>query len=355
MLALFLLVGCGTESTATFLRGNRFEWDYFNHRLSHLEYGIEDEQAHLAIVGGTSTTAFAPPLPAGCDVDTCTEFPFADRAQMRLDWGRVTTTQAVFGTGAASVVADADGETVTATIPLGARGRKVPHVLLNGYTISSNEPLAGEEACYLPQNGWLPTRVALTLGEPALSADGMSVTVDVTAVFAAGPTYEDERVCLDEVIDRARVRFDVHLLAVVTHVEPQELTFDQTQSFAYGDRFDPLEQPEPDPAEHALGVGGDADLTLGWTGWDFRFHTEGQERGAYIRSLELFLDGAGDVGWAHARNYSPGTQLSGFDYAFTGRALAFPLKGETTTGSVDELVLVDVTPDGVPTVFTYDL
>ena len=76
---------------------------------------------------------------------------------------------------------------------------------------------------------------------------------------------------------------------------------------------------------------------------DFQFHVDdAEDRGAYLRTIEYLADPVGGTAWGHATNYSPGTQLSGFDYAFSGTVVGVGFDGEvergTASGTIEELV-----------------
>lgn len=348
MIAL-LLLGCGgVESQALWMEGAGFRWAFFNHRVSFVELGVDDTEAYATVVGGTSTTNVFTELDAQCDTDTCREFPFIDMADITLSWARTTTKKASFGSASAEVVADADGETLSLTIPLDAKGKGTPTVILRGYRFDTIEPLEGEPACYQPKNGWIPKSLGIALDTPILADDRQSVTVNVTASFEAGVTNEEARVCLDAVVDRARVRVQADVLAIVTKGDAE--SFEVSHGMAYefdGDSSDPPEQPPPDLAERTLGTTVENPL-VGWSRFEFIFHEVGEERGAYLRSFEFLVDPLADVASGHSTNYSPMTQLSAFDYTFSGTAQAVDVGAEVERGAIEEQIPVILDAEGVP-------
>ncbi|MEZ4319582.1 MAG: hypothetical protein R3F61_18850 [Myxococcota bacterium] len=356
MIVLFALLGCsGTESSAVWLESSGYGWEFFNHRVSHIELGVDDTSAFASIVGGTSTTGVVTVLDDGCEVDTCQEFPFFDNALVQIGWGRVTSASAMFGTGSAQLLLDADGESTSLTIELADRAKGTPTAVIRGYSFDTNEPLAGGPACYKPGNGWLPKSLGVELGSPVLSDDGRSVTLDVTGHFEAGPTFEDERQCLDAVIDQARVALDVHVLVAVTDDPAESLPVSTSASYAFsGQGSDPGEQPDPDWSQRSLGTSID-DPLLGWSRFDFTFHEVDQSRGAYIRTLHLDADLDADLASGHATNYSPPTQLSAFDYVFEGTVQAVDVGGGVERGRVDETIEVQLDDAGVPVVVSWPL
>jgi hypothetical protein len=88
---------------------------------------------------------------------------------------------------------------------------------------------------------------------------------------------------------------------------------------------------------------------LGWSQFDFRFHVDDpDDRGAYLRTVSVDADLATTTASGHATNYSPGSQLSGFDYAFSGTVRGMEVDGEVERGLVVETVPVDLREDGTP-------
>jgi len=331
MLAL-LAAGCQGSESEPWLTGVSFGWANFNHRLSYWSASVTTGErgtvAASGIVGGTSTIGSAPPLADGCDLDTCREYPFLDSADMAVSWMDVQASHIAYGRGGGTVLATADGAVTSISIPLDGKARGLPVVTIQGFDLDTTEPLFGEGGCYVPANGWLPTRVAIELGEPALAADGRTVTLDVSATFAAGLTHEPERQCLDDAIDQAQVGVSLQLVAAVTTRDVGSATIANAESYALGDggRSHPDPQPDPDPAQRTLALSFDGPAALGWSRVDFRFHTQETDgRGAYVRTLSFSVDGANDFASGHATNYSPLTQFSGFDYAFEGTVQAIAL------------------------------
>lgn len=361
MIALWLLA-CGGSAEFGTIEGLGFEWVFFNHRLSYLQADVatatddRGRSGRFAVVGGTSTTAVPPDLPDTCDPDDCGEFPVHDRANVRLDAAFLVSKGVAAGTGAADLEADADGASGTVTIDLsGAKGTAA--VAIAGLTIDTDHLTADAvEHCYDPAFGWHPTRLAVALGEPTL--DGDTLTVDVTAHFAAGNSLEDERKCVDEINEQAVAAVRVIVAAIAgkgVTVATQDL--EQGAEYTAGDvPFDPDAQPDPDPATRALTLDA-TDAVLGWTRLDFTFHAGDPDgRGAYIRSLQLDADAATGLASGHANNYSPGTQISGFTYDFTGRAQSIAVPGAAITRSAYLAELpADLDGTGAPIITAFEL
>lgn len=328
------------------LEGASYRWDLFNHRVSHLHFGVEEGAAQVAVVGGTSTTNLPTELDDGCDQDTCSEFPFFDEADVTVDLVQVRSKKARMASGSVEVVAGADGATSEVVVEFERKAKGDVVAVLRGFTLDTNEPLSGGTACYQPRNGWLPRRISLALGEPVLSDDGKSATVPVEAHFEAGVTFEDERQCLDAVVDQAevRVRLDV---AVVANAPFATHELSQGAEYEYGDGpSKPTEQPDPDPSTRQVDLG-DANA-LGWSKLDYRFHQgQGDTRGAYVRSL-AFLGAPDGFATGHATNYSPPTQLSGFDYTFEGTLVALEIPGDVERVSAQDVIDIELDDDGTP-------
>lgn len=325
------LAGCRPDPTPlVWMEGAGFSWVSFNHRISYMSHRLDAEGVNLAMVGGASSTGWAPELPEGCDAETCAEYPFYDQAEVWLSWGRTTLAEGSWGQAEATLVAEAVPTEVSVSIPLDRPGRGTPFVIVQGWTLDTHEPLAGGDACYQPENGWLPTRIALSAGDAALSDDGTTVQATVSAAFEAGVSLEEARECLDDVVDEARVGLAVQVLAVVDPTPPrvEELAFEG--QWELGE-----DQPEPDAADRALDLGGESVLA-GWSHLDFRFHEEDPDgRGAYLRSLEVALDPAAGHAWGHATNVSTLTQLSGFSYRFEGKVMVLDLAEPGDRGRVE--------------------
>ncbi len=354
-LALSLLVGCSSpESSGTWMESSSYGWDFFNHRLSHLQLGVDDSEAVISVIGGTSTTNVFTPLDDGCEPESCDEFPAFDNAIVEVGWASTTSDKAVFGAESVAFDIDRAGGTASVTVPLEEKGKGTPTAIIRGYTFDTQRPLSGGIACYRPENGWHPRRIAIELGEPALSDDGRSVTLDVTGLFEAGPTEDPERACIDEVYEQAVIGLEVDVFVVVTKEASETLPVAHELAYAFsGDRFEPGEQPPPDFSERALGTGL-VDPLVGWSAFDFSFNQE-RSRGAYLRTFELRADPEDDVGSGHATNFSPGTQLAAFDYAFTGRIEAVETGSEIERGTVSETIEVALDAAGRPVVERFPL
>jgi hypothetical protein len=327
-----LLLGCAPETEISWLRGFGYGWTGFNHRVSYLHWELANDGLDMAIIGGASSTAYVPPLPEGCDEELCSELPFEDTSTVDFSWARATTRQAV-GVAEATVVANPGGAQTQLEIPLSTRGKGEAAVMLQALVVDTDHELAGGPDCFIPMLGWHPRRLALALVDPQLSPDGHSVTVTLEGHFESGLSFEEYRACQDEVIDEAQVPITARVLAIASS-EGERHTISHGQYYPFsGNQFSPEEQPDPDSSERPLSLGWDQAIA-GWSALDFRFHQDDTElRGAYLRTLSVHLDE--EQGWAsgHATNYSPGTQLSDFEYHFEGEVTALPADGEIERGS----------------------
>jgi hypothetical protein len=348
----WMLLACAKPGEITVLEGFDYGWDGFNHRLSYLEAGIDGSNADLAVVGGTSTTGVERTLPESCDPDACQEFPFTDTAQVDVLWGRLTANHVAMGVAEIELYADSAGTTQTVTVPVDG----VPVIaVIEGLVVDTDHALPDDSPlCYDPALGWHPRRIAVSLGNP-VAGDG-SATVDVTAAFEAGNSLEPERACVDAVNELATAAITVRVAVLAGDLTAVSQDLDQSASYTYGDRFSPDEQPPPDPATRPLD-GDPATDVFGWTALDFRFHPDDpDDRGAYLRTLELHADGTTGEATGHATNYSPATQLSGFDYAFTGTVEAISAPGATADrGTVGADLPAALDADGTPVVTTLPL
>ncbi len=333
LLSLFA-AGCGGEDVEiSWMSEFGFGWTGFNHRVSFLHFEVADDGLDMAIIGGASSTAYVPELPAGCDDEACSELPFEDTSSVTIGWGRTTTALAT-GSGDATVIATPAGGEATIEIPLNRRADGDVAVILQAVTVDTDHELSGGESCYIPMLGWHPRRIQLAISDAELSDDGETVTATLQGAFEAGLSFEDYRACQDEVIDELQVPITVRALAVVT---PDEVVQQGMGHDAYyewsGNQFDPEEQPDPELGDRALTLPWDQAIA-GWSAIDFRFHDDDPDlRGAYLRTLEVGFDL--DEGWAsgHATNYSPGTQLSDFQYQFEGTLSAVEADGTIEWGS----------------------
>ncbi len=362
LLACCLLSACGSSESVQWVEGVGFEWDLFNHRLSYAELQVGDDAVDIVVVGGTSTTLSAtgapPDLSAECDPDEtesalpCDEFPFNDTAFVEIRTGRGSGSKVASGTGTVDVVADADGETTSIEIELSRKPKGDVIALIHGLTVDTDEPLADGPSCYDPAYGWHPRRIAVVLGEP--SVDGMTVTVPVEVAFEAGNSLEDERQCIDAVIEQARVAMTVGVQVISAGGDAVSETVSHGQVFEYsGTAGSPGEQAAPDLSERTIDLAFDG--PIGWSAVDFRFHEDDPEdRGAYLRSMSFALDVSSTSASGAATNFSPGTQLSGFDYSFAGTVSAIPGVFEVERRAAIDEVDIDVT-DGVFDLQSIDL
>ncbi|MEN0062844.1 MAG: hypothetical protein AAGA48_11890 [Myxococcota bacterium] len=345
---MWWLVACVSlpEQQAEYLRGAYFNWNGFNHRVSAVQFAANEGQAEMVVIGGTSTTLTPADLDDGCDPGICLEFPFIDNSVARLGWGRLTSDTVALGTGSVEFDVPRAGASSTLDIELdGVPGGEVT-AILTGFGLNTDRPLAGEAACYRPEYGWHPRRIALSIDDVTVS--GKTATVAVRAAFEAGATFEAERVCIDEVFERAvaAMRLDVLVLAGVDVVTAQTIT--AAADYPFGDQVNPKpqEEAEPTPLSNVAPVNG-------WQSVDFAFDA-GDGRGAYLRSFGFEITEAGAAGIA--TNFSPGTQLSGMSYTFEGTVLAIEADGAVQTGTVAvEELPAELDGDDNPEVQTFPL
>lgn len=340
----------GALVTAVWLEEASYEWEYFNHRVSHLTFLAQEGGVSVAVVGGTSTTGVNPELPEGCDPDTCEEFPFKDSALVDLRWARLETEEAAVGTGSIEILADAAGYTDTLELVLegSAGGGSNTAAVLQGFTLDTDHPLSGGEACYDPALGWHLQTLSIELGEPELS-DAGTLLVDVSVAVSAGASVEEVRECVDAVTDQAQIPVTVHVLGLATAADVESETVEHGMVYEYEDEEGELaEQPDPDLGDRPLGLD---QALVGWSALSFAFHVDDpDDRGAYIRRLSVAHDV--EDGWAsgHANNYSPPTQLSGFDYAFEGRLTGVDLGGTVERGDFSDTLPAELDEQGDPVV-----
>ena len=146
----------------------------------------------------------------------------------------------------------------------------------------------------------------------------------------------------------AEVRVAVDVLVVVGDVATEAHEVEGSAAYAYtGNPFDPGEQVPEEPVPLALAI---ADPLVAWSALDFIFHDDDPDgRGAYLRSLDVDVSADG-WGIGSATSYSPGTQLSAFDYRFTGTMSAVDVGGAIERGRVEEVLAVEMDAEGKPLV-----
>ena len=293
------------RGSATILSGFDFSWEHFNHRLSHLGITVGDDGAQVGVVGGTSTTGVEPTYAEGCDASTCAEFPFTDTANVSV---LATRFSAGMTATVGTVLLDVEQPASVAVLDLpwdAVPGAFEP--VLAGFTLDSS---GNAGACYDPGFGWLPRDIGVSL------AGGAEGEVEVTVTFEAGLSLEEERACLDAAAAEAGLRVTVAVVGIAG-LEPTNVAVDQSESWELGSSGTPDAQgPLPDPVSVGEGA-------LGWQSLRWRFHQQDPAgRGAYLRSLGAWAQSGEASG--EATNYSPGTQLSGFDVEFTGSSVSFP-------------------------------
>ena len=337
------LAACGPKEDpapqvvqGAWLQGFEFEWVLFNHRISYLEVSPTVDALNVAVVGGASTTGVSAEVEDGCESDHCKEFPFFDEADVQGAWGVLTTEQAL---GSASVELLAMREGVQETLRIEASGAGAfqhPVAVLSGLQIDTDHPYEGD-GCYLPKFGWHPRAIEVRLSEARVVQQGSAVDVDVYVRFEAGESLEEDRECVDEVNERARVPMSVSVTVMEATAGPWSQEVAQGAAWELGDRVDP--DPQEPPAFEALSWDEDPQVS-GWTALSWQFHEEDpDQRGAYLRSLGFGLgEGASSAGGS-ATNRSPATQLSGFSYQFEGTVV-----GAQVAGTVEERGVAAVIP-----------
>jgi hypothetical protein len=322
------LAGCGGgDASVVVVEGFGFGWQGFNHRVSHLQYGLDASEegavgsATVSVIGGTSTTGVVAELGDACDPDSCDEFPWIDNATIGLRTAEGVVEGSAVTVGSVDLVADSAGVQGEVVVTFDkAPSHDSVFASIVGWTLNTDTPTTdGLEHCYLPKNGWHPQRISLGLGEPVVESDGKVVRVPVNALFKAGNSLEEERVCVDEINEFAAAKMHVTVQVVMGNVQVESQTVDQFAEYAYGDGpLNPEEQPVPTDGFHDLTLPKE-DALYGWRSLDWEFHVGDPEgRGAYLRTLSFGVDAEASTVAGHATNYSPGTQLSGFDYHFAG-------------------------------------
>jgi hypothetical protein len=351
MMVLLLLAGCpspGEEVEVTYLNGFHFEWDLFNHRLSHMTVVPDGDEVALAVVGGASTTSRLPDLAEGCERATCAEFPFSDDVDVEASWTRVRTTRPA-GSATAEVLASSSGETAQVTVDLSEGDAGEVFALIAGLSIDTDHPHDGVPGCYLPSLGWHPKAIEVEVTDVEVNPAGDRADVTVSARFVAGNSMEDERECIDAVNEGARVPFAVSVVVLSAEEGVKQHTFERSEAWELGEPLAPTEQIPGQPED--VGIP-EAHNVVGWRSLKWAYNLDDtDERGAYIRSLGFHADSTGSS-TGYATNYSPGTQLTGFSYAFEGVVSSGQVEGETRSFSMAERLVVEVDESYVPVVVT---
>ena len=341
------LAGCSEPTTFELASGFGTHWVGFNHRLAHATFGV-GEGAQVAIIGGASTTGVAPDLADGCEAATCKEFPFLDDSEVFVEEDVVTARGVVAGRASVALEVGADGAVGQVTIPLDAPAVGGVEAWIAGLSLDTRHPVSGEESCYDPAFGWMPVEIGVTLGAPVSGEAG--ITVPVSVAFRAGESLEDVRACIDAVNERAVVDFVVDVGVAAGRFVSTRTAVSHGMTYDGGDvPFDPAPQPAPDPADRPLVVAEGA--ALGWSSIHYAFHVGDPEgRGAYLRSWSFSATGEnGGSASGHADNYSPATQISGFDYAFEGEVVGLvPDNGEVVRRRATATVPAALDAQGVP-------
>ena len=337
--------GKGDEGTsATFLEGASYGWAALDHRLAHWDMSVGESSAEMAVIGGTSTTGVVTKLPDGCDASTCAEFPFTDKADITIGWARLENGNVVVGSADAAWVVDVTGESTTVDVPLPSVGSGNAVAVLSGFSVDTNHPLLDDaSACYTPANGWHPRHIAVSLGDATLSADGLSVSVPVSGAFEAGNSLEEARRCVDDVHAQAQVELVAHVQVIVGGASTST-TVSEAATYTYGTKSAPDPQDPPTPTSTA--AAGDGEV-YAWSALDWRFHVgDPEDRGAYLRTLRFVTDASAGTATGDATNYSPGTQLSGFDFTFSGTLRTVTTGGTVTRGTITDTIPATLADDG---------
>jgi hypothetical protein len=351
-----LLLACSPsidQPAVATLESFGFGWEYFNHRLSHLEVLAGPDAAQVSIIGGTSTTQQEPgELSGECVQATCNEFPFKD--QSLVDLGvRVLESDRV-GLVPASIFLEVGRDdvrgTLRAKLPKGAKGDGA--VLLSGFSIDTSLALAQGASCYDPAFGWHPSLVRVSLG--AVTVDGEEASAPVDLAFAAGNTHDPDRACIDEVNEEALVAVRVDAMFVVGKgVESADVPFEVAAAYEFtGNPTVPGDQVEPDPQSLDYGLSAEPTATgvasMEWLFYPEVYGTGDDEQGAYLRTFRFQASPDGTAA-ATATNYSPGTQLEGFSYEVQAVARGVVFDGDASTWETS-VVLETLLDDGVPVV-----
>jgi hypothetical protein len=349
---LLVLLACREKEEILWLEGSRYGWEHFNHRLAHWETRLGPDGVEVAVVGGTSTTGRETVLPDNCSSELCAELPAKDNANVLVRWARAESASWHAVRTTVTIVAGADGASTSVKVQLPKKGRSV-FAVIEGFSIDGGEPLTGGDACYAPENGWLPTALSIGVGNVDLSDDGMEATVDVGVFATAGKTYEEARQCIDEVVEQAQFRFDVDVLVVEGTANATVVEVPQSATYEYEYGTVPDAQDEPPPFDMHV------DLDRAFAGWariDWKFNLEDPDlRGAYLRTLGFEVVAEDGTATGIATNYSPITQLSGLDYVFDGVLQLVDLGTDVTRGTVEGTIPAALDADGVPVVTTFPL
>jgi len=346
---------CQSEETAAWMQGAGYRWNALNHRLSFLQFDVTTTEVTMGVIGGTSTTGMVTILPDDCDFSDCQELPVKDTSTAWVQWGRVTSRKARFGHATATFDVSQQSATESVTVMFDKAVGDHVTVLLTGLTWDTNAPLIGGPSCYDPFNGWHPREMTVGVDNTTVAADGMSVTVDVVGVFEAGESLETIRQCIDAVNEQAQVHLKVALLAVAGKGVPERQSVSHGAAYGYGSKSSPEPQDDPDWTTRPLELPIEGHV-LGWTALSYQFHAEdADQRGAYLRSLAFNADPLLDSAYGHATNYSPGSQLSDFDYSFDGEAVAVPVAGEYEGGRLELQLEAVVDDDKSPVLISTEI
>lgn len=351
-----LLMGCSRTTEASWLEGFGFSWQNANHRLSHLSVQLGDDTAQIAVIGGASTTGVAFDDSGTCLSTTCSEFDFVtDDADVEVSWVRASSDRARFASGALTLEVGADGASGEIELPLIGRARGEAVAFLSGVTLDTGDSLpeaAAAISCYDPRHGWHVRELGVSLGVATLADDRRSVRVPVQAAFRAGASGERVRACSDAVYDLAVVPITVSVAVVVGDGAQHEHEVRTAKTYPFnGNPFNPPEQPPPGEDEIAAAFVAPGSLA-GWTALSWRFYPDEAEKGAYLRTWRFALDRQASTAVGHATNYSPVTQLDGFDYRFEGRIVEFEVEAALSRGSASGSLPAALDEAGEPVIST---
>jgi hypothetical protein len=141
----------------------------------------------------------------------------------------------------------------------------------------------------------------------------------------------------------AQVELVAHVQVIVGG-EATSTPVDEAATYTYGTKSKPDAQDPPTPTTTT--APGDAAITA-WSALDWRFHVgDPDDRGAYLRTLRFVTDATAGTATGDATNYSPGTQLSGFDFTFSGTVRTVPTGGTVTRGTITDTIPATLATDG---------
>ena len=345
---LLLLIACNQPTDAVWLDGFSYRWNAFNHRLSFLHMQPLDAEtdgaagAEVGVIGGASTTGLTFDDVESCISDTCREFPVQDTSAVEVSLVQSSSLRARFGSATVALTASASGGAASVKVPLAAKASSSSEVAawIGGLEVSSDAPWPDgytPVSCYDPRYGWLIRRLSVRVESAALDKDGTGVDVAVSAAFVGGLSLEEVRECFDAVAEQGQMDITLTIVAGAGKVEVARSSVAQSAEYGFTEGEDPPEQALPS-GEAVAWTPAFTDGVYGWSSLEWTFHDldADTKRGAYLRSLHLSLDPDAGEAWGGATNYSPGTQLSGFDWTFAGEVVGMDAEAETTRITLSE-------------------